>query len=38
MLGKQQNQNGFITMIVMILAILIFMIGFVFLRVLKANQ
>ena len=33
-----QNQNGFITMIVMILAILIFMIGFVFMRVLKANQ
>jgi len=35
---KPQDQNGFITMIVMILAVLIFMIGFVFLRVLKANQ
>jgi len=37
-MSKKQNQHGFITMIVMILAILIFMIGFVFLRVLKANH
>lgn len=36
MLNK--NQNGFITMIVMILAILIAAIVFVFLRVVKANQ
>jgi len=35
---KRKNQQGFITMIVMILAVLIFMIGFVFLRVLKANH
>lgn len=35
---QKQNQRGFITMIVMILAILFFMIGFVFLRVLKANH
>ncbi len=33
-----KNQQGFITMIVMIIAILLFMIGFVFLRVVKANQ
>lgn len=35
---NRQNQNGFITMIVLILVVLLFMIGFVFLRVLKANQ
>jgi heme/copper-type cytochrome/quinol oxidase subunit 2 len=35
---KRQNQDGFITMIVMILAVLVFVIGFVFLRVLKANN
>lgn len=35
---KQTNQQGFITMIIMILAILIAVIGLVFLRVLHANK
>ena len=35
---KQKTQDGFITMIVMILVLLVVMIGFVFLRVLKANK
>jgi hypothetical protein len=35
---NRQNQNGFVTMIILILAVLLFMIGFVFLRVLKANR
>jgi Tfp pilus assembly protein PilX len=35
---KTKNQNGFITMIVMILVVLVLMIGFVFMRVVKANQ
>lgn len=35
---KQTTQSGFITMIVMILVVLVVMIGFVFMRVLKANK
>ena len=35
---SENNQDGFITMIVMILVIVFAVIGLVFLRVLKANQ
>ena len=35
---KKTDQKGFITMIVMLLAILVVMIAFVFLRVVKANN
>lgn len=35
---KQTKQNGFITMIVLILLVLVVMIGFVFMRVVKANR
>lgn len=35
---KQTSQRGFITMIIMILAVLIAVIGLVFLRVLHASK
>jgi Tfp pilus assembly protein PilX len=33
-----KNQKGFVTMIIVLIVILVAVIGFAFLRVLKANQ